>query len=143
MPCYYTIHVDENVVAKKYFGRVTTACVLRLIDTFQADPNYRNDMMELDDLRDLEDLDMSTKDISEIAIMLTGFSDRKQKSTRKSVLAPHGAARAAAFGFKSLVEANDAFEVGIFSTLTDAVGFLDLNDADRFQIAVYEDFKVH
>ena len=143
MPCAYKILEDKYVVAKKYFGRVTTKCVLNLIDAIEEDPKFREGMMEFADLCDVVNLDISATDISHFADLMTGFSLRKRSPTRKAVYAPHGAGRAAAFGFQKLVEGFETLEVGVFATMHEAIDFLRVDDASEFRALDSADFQIN
>lgn len=124
MPCRYKIFVDENLVAKTFFGRVTTQCVLKLLDDIEFDRDYREGMLEFDDLSGISDLAITATDIAHFADLLTGLNLRKRKPTKKAIFAPNGAGRAAAHGFSNLVEGAQGFEVGVFGNFETAMSFL-------------------
>ncbi len=143
MPCHYQILPEENLVAKVYFGRVTTKCVLKLMDDFEADPKYREGMMEFDDLSRVEDLDISATDISHFAELLTGLSVRKRQTTRKAVLAPSGPGRVAAYGFSKLMIGNENIHVAVFDKLSSAAIFLEIKDHSNFKRSLKTEFHIN
>jgi hypothetical protein len=142
MPCHYQIFPKENLVAKTYFGRVTTKCILKLIDDFEADPDYREGMMEFDDLSGIEVLDISATDISRLADLLICLGIRKQRPARKAVLVSSGPGRVAAFGFFKPAGCNKRVQFDVFDNLSDAGDFLGVSDFARFWRAMRKDLQV-
>ena len=130
MPCHHKIFVGENLVAKTFFGRVTTTCVLKLLDDIEFDRDYREGMLEFDDLSGISDLAITPTDIAHIADLLTGLNLRKRKPTKKAIFAPNGAGRAAAHGFSNMVKGVPGIEVGVFGNFETAMRFLGI-DSDK------------
>lgn len=143
MPCEYRIFADMNLIVKTFSGCVTTKCVLELLDRVEEDPNFREGMAELDDLRDVVDLAITATDIGHFAAMVKGFSQGKRRPTKKAVIAPSGPARIAAQGFYSEVEGTKGLEVGVFGDVKDALVFLSIPAPDFARFLETNQISVH
>lgn len=133
MPCYYRIFPEEGFVASVYFGRVTAACILELLDSLEADLRYDEDMRSFDDLSRIEVLALSSIDIANFAAMLSGFSARRHLPDRRALFAPNGPGRAAALKFQQLVEGCSTLQVGVFDTASPALEFLGAKSSARLE----------
>lgn len=127
MPCHYQIFQKENLVAKTFFGRVTTKCVLNLLDNIESDQKYRDGMLEFDDLSNVADLAITATDIARFADLIVGLNRRKRLPTKKAILAGPGPGRAAAYGFCKMVEGAKGIEVKVFEEYSEALPFLDIS----------------
>ena len=133
MPCHYRIFTHENLIAKSFCGRITTRCVLKLLDDIEADPRYRDGMLEFDDLTRVEDLDITATDIMHFADLVVGMEARKRKPTRKAILAGYGPGQVAAHGFCKMVEGAEKYEARVFENLSDAISFLGISNGAIFR----------
>ena len=127
MPCEYEIFPAQNLVMKRFWGRVTARCVLRMLDDIEEDSLYREGMVEFDDLSELVDLAITASEISEFAGLITGLTTRRRRPTRKAIFAPHGPGKAAAHGFCKMVEGCKDFKVAAFDDCSEAMAFLGLS----------------
>lgn len=143
MPCHYKIFARENLIAKTYSGRITTRCVLKLLDDIEDDQNYREGMLEFDDLRDISDLAITASDIGHFADLIAGLNARKRQPTKKAILAPYGPARTAAFGFCKMVENAKGIEIEVFDETTEAFKYLGLPESGLNQRSLEMGLKVH
>ena len=143
MPCVYQIFPESNLVTTVFFGRVTTRCVLRLFDEFAADPDFRDGMLEFDDLSRVEDLDISATDLSQFAELATGLCARRLKPTRAAMYAPCGPGRVGAYGFCKMVEGNSHFQAEAFDDLADAALFLGVSTNCVVRGAVGVEYRIN
>ena len=123
----------DDLVIKTYSGRVTARCVLSLLDRIEEDERYREGMAELDDMRLVSDLAITATEIGHFVDLLTGFSNRKRRPTRKAVLAATGPARIAAEAFCRETEFMESLKVGVFCEPEDAFQFLGTANDDLMQ----------
>lgn len=133
MPCRYQIVPEVNLVAKAYFGRVTTECILKLLDSIEADCTYHEGMIAFDDLSRVEYLDVSSRDISNFAALLSGFGYRRQRPSHMVVFAPHGAGRAGALEFLRRVEGSQTLNVSVVDTLSKAATLLGFAESVKLE----------
>ncbi len=133
MPCHYQIFPQHHLVAKRFTGRVTARCVLKLLDDIESDARYRDGMFEFDDLTEVDDLAISATEIGNFADLIKGLKTRNRRPSKKAILAPHGPGRAAALEFGKLVEGAEDFEVGLFDHISEAFRFLNLEESCKVQ----------
>ena len=143
MPVGYQIYPERNLIKKTFSGRVTTREVLKILDDIEADIDYREGMMELDDLCAVTDLDITATEIAHFADLVTGLNTGKRHPSRKAVLAPHGPARVAAHGFRKLVEGAEGFDVEVFDDMAKALAYLRIGHDDKFSRSLALGLKVH
>lgn len=124
MPCSYRVYPDRNLVVKNYEGRVTTKCVLDLIDRMESDPAYQPGMLEFDDLSRVSELAIPPADIKRFAELMTGLGYRRRRCTRKAVFVSTDDARHATEQFMKEVEGSSTVEVGVFCDARSALDFL-------------------
>ena len=124
MPCTYRIESGLNLVIKVYWGRVRYTDVLNMLDAMEDDPVFRDGMMELDDLSDVTDLDISKAEVSRFADLIKGLSTRRRRPTKKAVVTRSDAVRMAARNFTEDVGEGAMLRVGVFDSIDDALAFL-------------------
>ncbi len=128
MPCEFRIHTSRNLVEKTYFGRLTTKCVLDMLDRLEEDPEYQSGMMEFDDLRAVTDLAIPPEDVARFADLMMALTSRRRTCTRKAVVTESEDVRRAVESFASEIEGNSGLEVGIFDNRSCAFAFLGVPD---------------
>lgn len=133
MPCEYQIFVDERLVVKTFFGRITYRCVLDLLDRVESDPLYVPGMSELDDLRGVSDLAYTQEEIRRLADLMKSIYRRRQKHTRKATLATDPRIGRAAYDLCKAIEDPPSLRIGVFSDLGEAGSFLGLS-AERLSL---------
>ena len=126
MPCNYTTHATENLIAKKYYGRLTRVCVLDLLDRVEADPLYVEGMREFADLRDVTELDVKPEDVEAFADLIKGLNLRRRQPSLKAVLVASDETRVAAEKYMASIADAVQFKIGIFTDFDDAMVFLRL-----------------
>ncbi|MSU88091.1 hypothetical protein GE300_00500 [Rhodobacteraceae bacterium 2CG4] len=127
MPCDYWTYAAENVVVKRYVGRITHRCVLDLLDRMELDPDYVEGMSEFDDLRHVTELAVTDQEVIWFADLIKGFSHRSRTPMRKAVLTASEQTRAAAELFRTEVETVPGLEVAIFADIEQALAFLGID----------------
>ena len=128
MPCEYRTYPRHNVIVKRYVGRVTTRCVLDLLDQVECDESYAEGMKELDDLRDVVDFDIPESDIARFADLIKGVNNRRRQPSTKAVVADSVVIRQAAELYSAEVKDMPEIKIGVFSAFDDALLFLGLQD---------------
>ena len=128
MSCDYQILTNDNLVLKSYFGQITYRCVLDLLDRIEIDPDYREGMFELDDLRGVTDFAITGAEVRKFADLIKGVNTRRRKPTRKAVLSPHAQGQLATLTFAREVEDVPGLEVAVFTDPASALDFLDISN---------------
>ena len=128
MPCHHKIHSRANLVAKTFCGCVTSRCLLKLMDDIENDPEYHDGMLEFADVTRVEDFAVTATDLADFANMTVGLNFRRQKPTKKAILAGRGPGYVAAHGFCKMVEGTERYEVRVFEELPAAVSFLGISE---------------
>lgn len=120
MPSDYQIDPVNNVVRSRAWGILTEDESRAHYESMAADPAFDATFNQLCDLRDVDEIDMSTRSIKQLA--------------QASIFAP-GVRRAfvavedAHFGLSRMLQAFSEFEgsrVGVFRTIEEAKEWLDL-----------------
>ena len=124
MPCKYKIYGSENLLVKYYIGRVTTRDVLELLDAVEEDPEYVEGMLELDDMRFVTQLDITSDEVTEFAELVKNHGVGRRRLSRKAVVATSAETQQAAAWFCANVKYMPDLEVGVFEGMADAVSFL-------------------
>lgn len=143
MPCDYRIFSDDNLVVKKYCGRITYRCVLELLDRMEEDPRFHEGMMEFDDLRCISDLAITASELEKFVDLIRSINTRKRRPTRKAILAPSGAARIAAEGFCKEFEGVSKLEIRVFADPETAFAFLGVSPHHQEHILEWGGLTVH
>ena len=124
MPYQYRVFASDNLIANRFFGHVTTQCILRRLDETEDDENCKDSMLLLEDWRDITEFTMSKADMEQFAELKVGLSKRHKVTAKMAVIASNGPGRAAARDWQKMIDARVDFS--IFETVEDAADYLGL-----------------
>ncbi|MGD2068996.1 MAG: hypothetical protein PVI57_10020 [Gemmatimonadota bacterium] len=119
----YTLHRDLNLLATRFSGAVTDDEFIELYRTIFDDPDYVLGTNELADLREVEDLQLSTEALRKVEYLTRMKYGREGLSFRTALIAPSDSA----FGVGRIYEvfASAGPEaVSVFRTATEAFAHL-------------------
>lgn len=128
MPCEHQTFADENLLVKRFAGRITRKCVLELLDRVEADPEYIEGMVAFDDLREVTELAINADDISMFADLMKGIHLRRMQPRKRAVLVPSGNARQAAEQYCRMVRGVPGLDIRVFGDIKSALSFLGLSE---------------
>lgn len=137
MPGTYWIDGPTKLIMKRYWGVVTSRCVLSILDTVVLDPQHMSGMHEISDLREVTDLEISTVEIGHFAELIKGYNARVHGLVRKAVVTEDEQLLSAAAFFQTLVQ-ESKLEVGVYPCMYGALDFLSIEDiSDRARLAAH------
>ena len=131
MPCEYQVFEDENLIVKVYSGRVTSRCILDVLDRLEADPKYHEGMCELYDLRAATEFALTEAEIAKLAELMAGINKRRQAPIRVATVADSAHTLKMASAYRQNLEAVSDMKIQICGTLQEALVHLG-RDADMF-----------
>ncbi|MHA6323951.1 hypothetical protein [Roseivivax sp. CAU 1753] len=126
MPCEYQTYPDDNIIVKRFRGRITTRCVLDLLDRVEQDLSYVEGMMELADLRLVTEMAIPRADVKKFADLITGMDRRQRQPSRKAVIATSQDILDAARFYVDDVRGKRDLQIGVFSDIDEGLAFLGL-----------------
>ena len=123
MPGTYWIDKKTNIVVKRYSGTVTVRCVLNVLDSVEADPEFASGMNELNDSRAVTAYAIARDELEHLAELVKGYNVRVRGLSRKAVVVLTDETWRTAHLYRSLVTAGTRLEVGVFDAMAGALEF--------------------
>lgn len=133
MPGTYWIDKKTNIVVKRYSGTVTVRCVLNVLDSVEADPEFASGMNELNDSRAVTAYAIARDELEHLAELVKGYNVRVRGLSRKAVVVLTDETWRTAHLYRSLVTAGTRLEVGVFDAMSEALDFLRVMDEEDRQ----------
>ena len=120
MAVLHLVERSHRLVISSYSGEVTLEQVVSACEGLRRNPDFHPDHRQLADLSQVSNLDLHFEDMAAIR-----EHDPFSKRARRALFVPE---RGATFGLARMYETVvDADELGVFSSLLDALAWLDLD----------------